>query len=854
MRGEVYDIFVRFMKGRTWIGLCALIGSLVCGCQVKENAALMEPGVSRELASFRKEGLSDVRYRLFFSIPESREEAVSGTVELSSRMETKQPMIIDFRGGQEQVRSLSVNGKEVPYEVRDEHIRIAANWMEIGENRVEIAFMPADQSLNRRDEFLYTLLVPDRARTVFPCFDQPDMKALFTLTLEVPASWTAVSNGAEADVDSVSVPDRKRIVFKETEPLSTYLFSFVAGKLTREVYGRNGRSISVYHRETDPRKIAQCPEIAEEVFDALEWQEAFTGVPYPFAKYDLIILPGFQFGGMEHTGATLYADRRMFLNENPTLNERLARSALIAHETSHMWFGDYVTMEWFDDVWTKEVFANYFASRIVEPLYPDVNHRLNFIRDYIPASYAEDRTAGANPIKQDLDNLRDAGLVYGNIIYDKSPVVLEMLIRTLGEDAFRRGIQEYLRTYAYGNATWEGLIHILDKYTEEDLAAWSDVWVNERGMPEFTASIEGDELVVEQRDLLGRDLIWPQELSYRVVSETGSEEILISFGRNSSSLRRKLKFPPKGNYVILPNVDGKGYGFFKISEDEAVGTWEALRSSEDEVLRGSLLITLYENLRRKTISPEFFREPLLAYLPKEKNALLFAMALGYLGDCQRLFPADSHPLEEVLWKIVMTHPEPSYRLQAFRQYRTVANSEEAIRRLFTLWQERKAPEKCALSENDYMDLSYTLAIHLPERADEIVSEQLARIENPDRRREYEFISPSVSPRKAERDSVFASLLKAENRRVEPWASAALANLNHPLRERESIVYIRPALEAMREIQRTGDIFFPTSWARALLSGHVSKEARDEVAAFFTVHPDYPTMLSNKIKQQADHLR
>ena len=394
----------------------------------------------------------------------------------------------------------------------------------------------------------------------------------------------------------------------------------------------------------------------------------------------------------------------------------------------------------------------------------------------------------------------------------------------------------------------------LDKYAEEDLAAWSDVWVNERGMPEFTASIEGDELVVEQRDLLGRDLIWPQELSYRVVSETGSEEILISFGRNSSSLRRKLKFPPKGNYVILPNVDGKGYGFFKISEDEAVGTWEALRSSEDEVLRGSLLITLYENLRRKTISPEFFREPLLAYLPKEKNALLFAMALGYLGDCQRLFPADSHPLEEVLWKIVMTHPEPSYRLQAFRQYRTVANSEEAIRRLFTLWQERKAPEKCALSENDYMDLSYTLAIHLPERADEIVSEQLARIENPDRRREYEFISPSVSPRKAERDSVFASLLKAENRRVEPWASAALANLNHPLRERESIVYIRPALEAMREIQRTGDIFFPTSWARALLSGHVSKEARDEVAAFFTVHPDYPTMLSNKIKQQADHLR
>ena len=169
----------------------------------------------------------------------------------------------------------------------------------------------------------------------------------------------------------------------------------------------------------------------------------------------------------------------MFLDEHPTLDDQLGRSALIAHETSHMWFGDYVTMDWFDDVWTKEVFANYFASRIVEPLYPEVDHRLNFISDYVPSAYAEDRTAGSNPIKQKLDNLSDAGLVYGNIIYNKSPMVMEMLVRVLGEEAFRKGIREYLTTYAYGNATWEGLIRILDQYTAEDLEAWSRVWVHE---------------------------------------------------------------------------------------------------------------------------------------------------------------------------------------------------------------------------------------------------------------------------------------------------------------------------------------------------------------------------------------
>lgn len=104
-----------------------------------------------------------------------------------------------------------------------------------------------------------------------------------------------------------------------------------------------------------------------------------------------------------------------------------------------------------------------------------------------------------------------------------------------------------------------------------------------------------------------------------------------------------------------------------------------------------------------------------------------------------------------------------------------------------------------------------------------------------------------------RDSVFASLLVAENRRVEPWASAALANLNHSSRQQEAVSYIRPALEAMQEVQRTGDIFFPTAWVRALLSGHTSAEAREEVDAFFAAHPDYPPMLANKIRQQADHL-
>ena len=345
------------------------------------------------------------------------------------------------------------NGRTAQYRFTNEHIVLPRRYLNKDNYIIAVDFRAGEQSLNRNEEFLYTLLVPDRARTLFPCFDQPNLKAAYTLTLEVPDHWVAVSNTAPNETFLEN--KRKTIRFGTTEPLSTYLFSFVAGEFQQETQTRNGRSISLYHRETDPLKIAQTGIIFDQVYASLEWLEEYTGIPYPFAKYDFIILPGFQYGGMEHTGATLYNDRRMFLGEHPTTGEQLRRMSLIAHETAHKWLGDYVTKAWFADVWTKEVFANYFASQMIRPQFPGINHRLNDLRAFYATAYAVDRTAGTNAIKQPLDNLAKAGLIYGNIIYAKAPVVMNMLVERMGPEAFRKGIRTYLKQFAYGNATWE---------------------------------------------------------------------------------------------------------------------------------------------------------------------------------------------------------------------------------------------------------------------------------------------------------------------------------------------------------------------------------------------------------------
>lgn len=365
-----------------------------------------EEGVPKELAQWRKAAYSDVRYRLHFDIPEKRSERVDGRIAVSLGLREPEDIVLDFREPASSIHSVKVNGHTVPREhlsaqenvshgngspernishgeeargenagiqhsciIANEHIIIPAAMTRSGENTVEIAFTAGDQSLNRNDSFLYTLLVPERARTLFPCFDQPDMKALYTLSLEVPADWKALSNTYIEKEELIHTGDaaeeqastRKLITFSRTEPLSTYLFSFVAGEFYRKDYDDGRHRFSAYYRETDTAKTAQLDDIFAEVAASLEWLEEYTGVPYPFAKYDFIILPGFQYGGMEHTGATLYNDGRMFLSPNPTLGDRLSRTELIAHETAHMWFGDLVTMKWFDEVWTKEVFANHFA-------------------------------------------------------------------------------------------------------------------------------------------------------------------------------------------------------------------------------------------------------------------------------------------------------------------------------------------------------------------------------------------------------------------------------------------------------------------------------------------------------------
>ena len=818
------------MKRFSILTTLALLFMVSCG----EQSARYDAGVSSELAQWRKASVEGLKYNIDIDLVEN-----IGSVDILLRLDRSDEIVADFRAT-ENILGVRLNGKEVKHRIFNEHIVIPRSEVAVGENIVSIDFKVDNQSLNRNEEFLYTLLVPDRARTLFPCFDQPDMKASYTLALTIPEAWVAVSNTVICSEETDAQTATKRVTFAPTEPLSTYLFSFVAGKLYSTTYDDGTHTFTAYYRETEPKRLEQLETIFAEVKSSLEWLEEYTAIPYPFAKYDIIILPGFQYGGMEHTGATLYNDRQMFLSDTPTLDEQLRRTQLIAHETAHMWFGDYVTMCWFDDVWTKEVFANYFAARMAEPLYRDINHPLNRLKTYTTAALREDRTPGSNSIRQELDNLRNAGLIYGQIIYNKAPIVMDKLVELMGEEAFQSGIRDYLRTYAYGNATWPQLIAILDNYTDEDLATFSDVWVHQKGMPHIAIESLNNEIIFTQSDPYNRGTLWTQSFTSRVIYADGRVENIDLTMRDAEH-----RVAVNGEVVaILPNSCGRGYGLFIPDQKSREWILQNFATIDDALLRESIVITLHECYQHEIITAKEWLCFILSNIGTEPDYLIASTLNGYLADA--MIAVGNPETENHLWRIISRQGDTSLgrRLTMTLAHATISKS--SIERLYALWESESNTQ---LDEQDYTTLAYELALRLPKQREHILATQRSRITNPDRIAQFDYISRATTADLSEREELFEWLLEdARNRRPEPWAASMLGYLCHHIRQKESIAYIYRGIEHLNEIQRTGDIFFPSNWLKALLGGHTSEEARVEVERFLADNPDYPQLLKNKILQ------
>ena len=792
------------------------------------KAQMLVKGVSKELAEHRKANISQVVYDLTFNIPSKPYESVKGKAIISFNLEVREDVVLDFQGqidGSCYIHDENDKRHATDILYQDEHIIIPMELLTEGKNKIELPFIANDKALNRNDDYMYTLFVPDMARSVFPCFDQPDLRAVFVTTLKVPNGWKTMAS------DNVC-------------QLPTYLYSFVAGKFHEKSTVRNGRRMRALYRESAPDKVAQLDQVFDEASQALDWMEGYTGIACPFKEYGLVILPGYQFGGMEHPGAIQMNDRRIFLEKQATQEEKMARMELIAHETAHLWFGDLVSLKWFEDVWAKEVMANFLASKMVRRSFPDINHDLNFLKTYQTRAIAIDRTEGTHPIAQELTNMSDARLLYDNIIYDKAPVMLRMLEETMGAPEMQTGLQKYLNDHVFKNASWDELVSALDEAAPSaNVKQFSEVWVKQKGMPTIHTTYKNGHLVITQNDPYHRGIVWPQKFQVRLVYDLGTSRTITVDMKEAT---RTIRVNDKPDYII-PNYNGKGYGHFTLDNEYAVLLPKRLITTRSDLHRYALLQTIHDNYLLGRIPPIHFAE-LNRMMMTEQNPLIISATIDHMFRIAFDMPAEQRKtLELCMMDLIDKNPSKDMRQLMIRKLSTHATAPEPIDRIYTIWQQHNDP---LLSEQDYMNMAYRLAILRSDTSSPILAAQRKRLKTDDERREFDYISRVCTSDPMLRVRLFNEMLKPQNREKEPWALKAFQLLNADVYEPQSNVYIESGLKSLQYIEQTSDIFFPTNWLKALLTEHKSREARLTVEKFINNNPNYPEHLRRKILEAA----
>jgi aminopeptidase N len=834
--------------------------------------AFMGPGISRELAAHRAAQIRHVSYDLTLDV--TRRDTATGRVvirfERARGASGQGDVILDFRGlGLDHAR---VNGHPLDsLEANGAHVRIPAAALLPGMNMVELDFVagiaPAGQSIIRFHDttdgadYLYTLLVPADANALFPCFDQPDLKARVTLTLTTPAGWRAVANGALARADGGAGAITYH--FARTEPISTYLIAFAAGPWATFTSHQDGRTTTLYVRASRAREVEADSLLATNA-RALAWLEQYFARPYPFGKFDFVLAPAFPFGGMEHPGAIFYNEESFIFRERATQSQRFGREATIFHEVTHQWFGDDVTMRWFDDLWLKEGFATYMAAKMQAALDPRADAwKLFYLRNK-PAAYAVDVTDGTTPVWQQLANLDQAKSNYGAIVYNKAPSVLAQLEYLVGSRAFQTGLRAFLRAHAYGNATWRDLLSAVGTAAHRSLAEWGTQYMLRPGVPVVEerltvrdGRIERLELVQHPARPLSGPGPWPIRLEVLLGAPHGPPARIPLELRAGTTEVAAARGRPAPTYVF---ANGGDHAYALVLPDSATVGWleQHIGTVHDALTRAMLWGALWDLVREGRLAPERFVALALREGPREHDpqiaggilARLERATLAYLSDAQRdsLLPTIERTLDGVVTDGTRPYDIRKAHLDALIG---IAGTRATLDRLDALLDGTRVAGEALRAPTRWAIVTTLLANRAPS-ADERLREETRRDSTSEGRRRA-FAAGAAVPSAAVKARYFTRYF--EDRELnEDWVTASLRAFNDPRQQALTIQYLAPALDSLPWIQRNRRIFFLGSWLSAFLDGQTTPEALQQVDRFLASHSTLPIDLRRKVLQSEDELR
>ncbi len=832
------------------------------------TSALPTTGISQALARARTATISDVRYDLALDI--TAPDSAVGRVEIRFHRSGRSDAMVDFRGrrlGAVRINDTALDAPRLVYG----HLVLPAAALQAGENTVTAGFVadiaPSGASIIRTEDasdgatYLYTLLVPADANQLFPCFDQPDLKARLHLTITAPAEWSVVANAPIESSDTAGAHVATR--FSPTPPISTYLMAFAAGPWQRRTATADGRTITAYVRRSRARE-ADLDTLIALNGRALAWMEGYFGRPYPFAKFDLVLAPAFPFGGMEHPGAVFYSEDAFIFRERPTLPRRLARYSTILHEVAHQWFGDLVTMRWFDDLWLKEGFATFMAAKALAALEPDADAWKTFYLGNKPAAYGVDRTEGTRPLWQGLENLDQAKSNYGAIVYNKAPAVLKQLEYLVGERSFRRGVQAFLERHAFGNATWQDLLGAIGTAAGRPLERFGQDFMLRPGMPVVEQRVRIRQgkvarLLLTQRParaLSGRRP-WVERTEL-LLAYTGAPPVRIPVELHDSvSDVPQARGLPAPEYVFA-NVGDYGY-FLLLLDSSSVAALErgGLGKVDDNLLRAMLWGALWDQVRVGRMAPERFVRLVLRELPAERDEQILPVLIGRLGRTVEAYlsPKARRELQPEVEHVLRAGADDRERSYGLRKacsdgFIALAASPAGAAALDSLLDADSVAGEPLRDPTRWNTVTRLLELGAPS-AERRFAAQDRRDTTPDGRRRA-FIAAAGRP-SADIKRAYFTRWFADSTLNEEWATGSLGPFNTLEHETLTFPWLRPALDSLPYIQAHRRIFFLESWLGAFLQGQTSDSALAVVRQWLQSHPHLPADLRRKVLQHMDEL-
>ncbi|MFI9241824.1 aminopeptidase N [Streptomyces sp. NPDC053086] len=542
------------------------------------------------------------------------------------------------------VHEVILNGDQLDPDEVFEDSRIALPGLLAGRNVLRVvadcAYTNTGEGLHRfvdpvdEQAYLYTQFeVPD-ARRVFASFEQPDLKATFRFTVKAPEGWTVVSNSPTPE------PKDHVWAFDPTPRISTYVTALIVGPYhsVHSVYEKDGRSVplGVYCRPS-LAEFLDSDAIFEVTRQGFDWFQEKFDYAYPFEKYDQLFVPEFNAGAMENAGAVTLRDQYVFRSKVTDAAYEM-RAATILHELAHMWFGDLVTMEWWNDLWLNESFATYaeVACQAAAPGSKWPQAWTTFANSMKTWAYRQDQLPSTHPIMAEIRDLDDVLVNFDGITYAKGASVLKQLVAYVGEDEFFKGVQAYFKRHAYGNTRLSDLLGALEETSGRDLKTWSKKWLETAGInvlrPEIATGTDGviTSFAVRQEapalpaGAQGEPTLRPHRIAIGLYDVDEASGKLVRTERIELDVDGELTAVPQLSgkrrpAVVLLNDDDLSYAKVRLDEESLRTVTERLGDFEASLPRALCWASAWDMTRDAELATRDYLALVLSGIGKESD-------------------------------------------------------------------------------------------------------------------------------------------------------------------------------------------------------------------------------------------